>query len=151
MSKYQQPNKKEAGYGKPGEEKSEKTDKRVLAGRNKETEAQRADGSGIQPEIRHKNPQLRRGDFERLVEDDALHGVVFSRSLGERKAYLVINASEKEIDLQAVASKWFLPTEKPLWDAINQREVVFGKNSMTIKVPCLEGLILIDQGVQVSP
>jgi cyclomaltodextrinase len=102
-------------------------------------------------QIRHKNPQLRRGGFERLVEDDALHAVVFSRSLGERRAYLIINASEKQIDLQEVASKWVLPMEKPLWDAINESEIVFGKSGMTIKIPPLEGLILIDQDMQVSP
>jgi hypothetical protein len=77
--------------------------------------------------------------------------VVFSRSRGERRAYLIINASEKQIDLQEVASKWVLPMEKPLWDAINESEIVFGKSGMTIKIPPLEGLILIDQDMQVSP
>ncbi len=99
-------------------------------------------------QIRQNHPELRRGNFERSVEDDERNAFVFSRSLGERKAYLVVNASKRDIDLQEVTSKWALPTKKRLWDAINDREVLLGDNGMALVVPAFEGLILIDQGRQ---
>lgn len=101
-------------------------------------------------QIRQNSAELRRGDFKRLVEDDDRNAFVFLRSLGERKAYLIVNASRNEINLQELASKWSLPIKRPLWDAINDREIWLGVENMALKVPALEGLIIIDRGVQDS-
>ena len=97
-------------------------------------------------QIRHKNPQLRRGTFERVAEDNERKAFVFTRSLNGQKAYLIINASEKEINLQEEASKWALPVGSPLWDVINEREILFKEGGMALKLSGLEGLILSDQG-----
>ncbi|OGO16041.1 MAG: hypothetical protein A2Z14_03580 [Chloroflexi bacterium RBG_16_48_8] len=102
-------------------------------------------------QIRKTYPQLRKGTFERMVEVDELQSFVFSRSMGERKAVLVVNASGKEIDLQKVLTKRVLPEAKPLWDALNEREVTLGSGAGELKLPGLEGLILIDQGMRSSP
>jgi cyclomaltodextrinase len=97
--------------------------------------------------IRQRNPQLRKGTFERCSEDNKRNSFVFSRSLAEQKAYLIVNASRKEIDLQEVAFAWSLPSEKPLWDAIHEREILFRKEGTAIKLPGSSGLILIDRGM----
>jgi cyclomaltodextrinase len=96
-------------------------------------------------QIRQNNPQLRRGNFERLVEDDERNVFLFSRSLDERKAYLIVNASGKELDFGGIVLKHTLPEGKVLWDAINEREILLGNPETRLKVPALDGLILVDQ------
>jgi cyclomaltodextrinase len=99
-------------------------------------------------QIRKKVPELRRGTFERLAEDDEHKSFVFLRSLAEQRAYLIVNASGTEIDLQEVASRWGLPMGKPLWDATNGREILFGVHGKGAKLSASEGLILIDHRLQ---
>jgi glycosidase len=96
-------------------------------------------------ELRHRYPQLRRGSFERLMEDDDRKVLIFVRTLKERRAFLIVNASEKELSLQLSPTELNLSPAGSMWDAMNEKAIRLQSNMINIKLPALKGLILIDQ------
>jgi cyclomaltodextrinase len=96
-------------------------------------------------QIRHHYPQLRRGTFERLMENDKDQVLIFVRSLNEHKAFLIVNASEKELHLQLSPSDLNTSLRGSVWDAMNEREISLETTNIEFNLPALDGLILIDQ------
>ena len=96
-------------------------------------------------QIRHHYPQLRRGTFERLMEDDKDQVLIFTRTLNEHKAFLIVNASERELHLQLSPSELNPSLRGSVWDALNEREISLETTNIEFNLPALDGLILIDQ------
>lgn len=94
--------------------------------------------------LRHGLMPLRRGDFRRLLEEDDQGVIVFSRAFENQNAILLLNRSERAVQLSLKRKDLGLSETQPLWDAITGKEVPTREGYLEIGLPGLEGLILTD-------
>ncbi len=94
--------------------------------------------------LRHRLAPLRRGDFRRLLEEDDQGVIVFSRSLENQTVILMLNASEKAVQLSLKRRALSSSEGHTLVNALNGKEVTVREGYVEVRLPALEGVILTD-------
>jgi cyclomaltodextrinase len=92
--------------------------------------------------LRYRLPPLRRGNFRRVFEEDDQGVVVFSRSLEDQTAILMLNSSEKTIQLALKQRDLGFSEGQTLSNALSGKEIAVSEGYIDIRLPALEGVIL---------
>ncbi|MCH7702413.1 MAG: alpha-glucosidase C-terminal domain-containing protein [Planctomycetes bacterium] len=94
--------------------------------------------------LRHAHPALRTGTFQTLLADDELDVWAFLRTSDTERVLVLLNASETARPVRVP-----LPTGSPRsWRTVfgdRGDGVVHGDASVTVPVPALGGIVLVDQ------
>ena len=94
-------------------------------------------------DIRTRFVQLRRGDFQRVVENDSSGVVAFSRQLDDQAALIVVNAGKSESRLSLEAMHLPFPDSMDLYDVLNGQEISRFESHVEIVLKPLRGAIIV--------
>jgi glycosidase len=96
-------------------------------------------------DIRKRLPQLRRGDFKRIMEDDQKGLITFSRSLRDQIAVVMINSRDTKTKIH------LLPNELPFPDGIELHDLLVGRtigrssDVLDLELKPFEGAIVVSK------
>lgn len=93
--------------------------------------------------LRKIHPQLRRGNFSRIFEDDRRGIAVFLRSYANQHALLALNISQQKVDL--VIDDARVDSNQEFIDALNGNSATWQEGNLELQVPSMSAVILVSK------
>jgi glycosidase len=96
-------------------------------------------------DIRKRLVQLRRGNFQRIEEDDQSGVVVFSRKVEDQVALIIVNSGRSASRLSLATERLAFWNNAELYDVLNGRDVPRSGSHLEMDLKPLEGAIVISR------
>lgn len=96
-------------------------------------------------DIRTRLPQLRRGDFKRIKEDEKEGLISFSRQMESQAALIIINATKTPSRASIEAKDLPFPDEIELYNVLNRGDIRRSSDTIELELKSLEGAIVISK------
>ena len=94
-------------------------------------------------DLRKKHPQLRRGNFSRIFEDDRRGVAVFMRSFTSHQALLALNISPQRVDLLIDDAR--IDHHHDYIDALSGDSAKRQEGNLELRVPSMSAVILVSK------
>lgn len=94
-------------------------------------------------DLRKKYPQLRRGNFSRIFEDDRRGVAVFMRSFASHQALLALNISFQGVDLLINDAR--IDRHHDYVDALSGDSAKRQEGNLELRVPSMSAVILVNK------
>ncbi len=96
-------------------------------------------------DIRKRLPQLRRGDFKRIMEDDQKGLITFSRNLKDKTALVIINSRDTKTKISLLSNKLPFPGGIELYDMLVGRTIGRSSDVLDLELKPFEGAIVVSK------
>lgn len=96
-------------------------------------------------DIRKRLPQLRRGDFKRIMEDDQKGLITFSRSLGDQTAVVIINSKDTKTKISLLSNELPFLGGIELYDMLVDRTIGRSSDVLDLELKPFEGAIVVSK------
>ncbi|MEE9507876.1 MAG: hypothetical protein V3V44_01180, partial [Anaerolineales bacterium] len=96
-------------------------------------------------DIRKRLPQLRRGDFKRIMENDQKGLITFSRSLGDQTAVVIINSKDTKTKISLLSNESPFPGGIELYDMLVGRTIGRSSDVLDLELKPFEGAIVVSK------
>jgi glycosidase len=96
-------------------------------------------------DLRIQLPQLRRGDFKRINEDEERGWISFSRQIDDQAALIILNATKNPSRVSLISKDLPFPNETELYDVLKRGEIGSSSDGLELDLEPLEGVIVVDK------
>ncbi len=96
-------------------------------------------------DIRKRLPQLRRGDFKRIMENDQKGLIIFSRRLRDQTAVVMINSKDTKTKISLLSNELPFPGGIELYDMLVGRTIGRLSDVLDLELKAFEGAIVVSK------